>query len=97
MQVKLQPAAHPIGTSVEVLDLFFNTPARRKFLRTEKSEFTHDDELLKRIALSRFDVTINLRHNGKMIRQYRCKNTSSGRKAYRCSVWESFCSSYAED
>lgn len=71
MAVQLQPAAHPVGTSVEVLDLFFNTPARRKFLRTEKTEFTHIDELLKRIALSRFDVTINLRHNGKMIRQYR--------------------------
>ncbi|TMX68112.1 DNA mismatch repair endonuclease MutL [Vibrio rotiferianus] len=71
MKVKLQPTAHPIGTSVEVLDLFFNTPARRKFLRTEKTEFTHIDELLKRIALSRFDVTINVRHNGKMIRQYR--------------------------
>ena len=71
MQVKLKPAAHPIGTSVEVLDLFFNTPARRKFLRTEKTEFAHIDELLKRIALSRFDVTINVRHNGKIIRQYR--------------------------
>ncbi|MDK9757374.1 DNA mismatch repair endonuclease MutL [Vibrio sp. D173a] len=71
MKVKLQPTAHPIGTSVEVLDLFFNTPARRKFLRTEKTEFAHIDELLKRIALSRFDVTINVRHNGKMIRQYR--------------------------
>ncbi|EOX4459300.1 DNA mismatch repair endonuclease MutL [Vibrio antiquarius] len=71
MQVKLKPAAHPIGTTVEVLDLFFNTPARRKFLRTEKTEFAHIDELLKRIALSRFDVTINVRHNGKIIRQYR--------------------------
>ncbi|WP_417878216.1 DNA mismatch repair endonuclease MutL [Vibrio sp.] len=71
MQVKLQPAAHPIGTTVEVLDLFFNTPARRKFLRTEKTEFSHIDELLKRIALSRFDVSINVRHNGKIIRQYR--------------------------
>ncbi len=71
MQVKLQPAAHPIGTTVEVLDLFFNTPARRKFLRTEKTEFAHIDELLKRIALSRFDVSINVRHNGKLIRQYR--------------------------
>ncbi|WP_423839948.1 DNA mismatch repair endonuclease MutL [Vibrio mytili] len=71
MQVKLQPAAHPIGTTVEVLDLFFNTPARRKFLRTEKTEFAHIDELLKRIALSRFDITINVRHNGKVVRQYR--------------------------
>lgn len=71
MDVQLKPSAHPIGTSVDVLDLFFNTPARRKFLRTEKTEFTHIDELLKRIALSRFDVTINLRHNGKVVRQYR--------------------------
>ncbi|NLS14687.1 DNA mismatch repair endonuclease MutL [Vibrio sp. SM6] len=71
MAVKLQPSAHPVGTTVEVLDLFFNTPARRKFLRTEKTEFTHIDELLKRIALSRFDVAITLRHNGKVVRQYR--------------------------
>ncbi|MCE0493490.1 DNA mismatch repair endonuclease MutL [Vibrio salinus] len=71
MAVKLQPAAHPVGTTVEVLDLFFNTPARRKFLRTEKTEFTHIDELLKRIALSRFDVSITLKHNGKIVRQYR--------------------------
>ncbi|MFM2591108.1 DNA mismatch repair endonuclease MutL [Vibrio sp. TBV020] len=77
MQVKLQPAAHPIGTTVEVLDLFFNTPARRKFLRTEKTEFAHIDELLKRIALSRFDVTINVRHNGKLIKQYRAAKTEA--------------------
>ncbi|UPQ88235.1 DNA mismatch repair endonuclease MutL [Vibrio sinaloensis] len=77
MQVQLQPAAHPIGTTVEVLDLFFNTPARRKFLRTEKTEFTHIDELLKRIALSRFDVTINLKHNGKLVKQYRAAKTES--------------------
>ncbi|MDP5255306.1 MULTISPECIES: DNA mismatch repair endonuclease MutL [unclassified Vibrio] len=71
MTVKLTPAAHPVGSCVEVLDLFFNTPARRKFLRTEKTEFTHIDDLLKRIALSRFDITLLLRHNGKVIRQYR--------------------------
>jgi DNA mismatch repair protein MutL len=71
MEVSLKPAAHPIGSTVEVLDLFFNTPARRKFLRTDKTEFTHIDELLKRIALSRFDVTINLKNNGKIVRQYR--------------------------
>ncbi|MDV5172095.1 DNA mismatch repair endonuclease MutL [Photobacterium rosenbergii] len=75
MEVQLKPAAHPIGTTLEVLDLFFNTPARRKFLRTEKTEFGHIDELLKRIALSRMDVTINLRHNGKVVRQYRAANT----------------------
>ncbi|MBA5764620.1 DNA mismatch repair endonuclease MutL [Vibrio sp. 404] len=77
MAVKLLPAAHPIGTSVEVLDLFFNTPARRKFLRTEKTEFAHIDELIKRIALSRFDVTINLRHNGKLVKQYRAAKTEA--------------------
>ncbi|UGA55043.1 DNA mismatch repair endonuclease MutL [Vibrio sp. VB16] len=76
MEVKLQPTAHPIGSTVEVLDLFFNTPARRKFLRTDKTEFTHIDELLKRIALSRFDVTINLKHNGKLARQYRTAKNS---------------------
>lgn len=71
MNVTLKPAAHPIGTTVEVLDLFYNTPARRKFLRTEKTEFSHIDEVVRRIALACFDVAINLHHNGKLVRQYR--------------------------
>ena len=71
MDVTVRPAAHPVGTTLEVLDLFYNTPARRKFMRTEKTEFTHIDEVIRRIALARFDVTINLSHNGKMVRQYR--------------------------
>jgi len=71
MQVNVQPAAHPQGTTVEVLDLFFNTPARRRFLKTEKTEFQHIDELIKRIALSRFDIAITLKHNKKIVRQYR--------------------------
>ncbi|MEL0659323.1 DNA mismatch repair endonuclease MutL [Psychromonas arctica] len=71
MQVSIQPAAHPQGTTVEVLDLFFNTPARRRFLKTEKTEFQHIDELIKRIALSRFDIAVTLKHNNKVIRQYR--------------------------
>jgi len=70
MDVTVQPAAHPDGTTIDVQDLFFNTPARRKFLRTEKTEFTHIDEVIRRIALARFDVAISLTHNGKMIRQY---------------------------
>ncbi|MCF3998761.1 DNA mismatch repair protein MutL, partial [Pseudomonas aeruginosa] len=60
-------AAHPVGTSVEVRDLFFNTPARRKFLRAEKTEFDHLQEVIKRLALARFDVAFHLRHNGKTI------------------------------
>lgn len=75
MDVTIKPAAHPVGTSVEVLDLFFNTPARRRFLRSEKTEFGHIDELLRRLALSRFDVAINLKHNGKLLRQYRPAQT----------------------
>ena len=71
MNVTVKPAAHPVGTTLEVLDLFYNTPARRKFLRTEKTEFNHIDEIIRRIALARFDVTINLSHNGKIVRQYR--------------------------
>lgn len=66
MDVTVKPAAHPVGTTLEVLDLFYNTPARRKFLRTEKTEFNHIDEIIRRIALARFDVTINLSHNGKL-------------------------------
>lgn len=71
MTVSLKPAAHPVGSTVEVLDLFYNTPARRKFMRTEKTEFAHIDEVVKRIALARFDVTFTLQHNGKPVRQYR--------------------------
>ncbi|MBD1580753.1 DNA mismatch repair endonuclease MutL [Pseudoalteromonas sp. S16_S37] len=80
MAVQVQPTAHPDGTTIEVKDLFFNTPARRKFLRTEKTEFSHIDELVKRIALSRFDVAITLTHNQKVIRQYRARSKADGVK-----------------
>ncbi len=76
MQVSIIPAAHPQGTTIEVVDLFFNTPARRKFLRTEKTEFYHIDELIKRIALSRFDVQFTLKHNGKTVRHLRPAQTN---------------------
>ncbi len=67
MAPRVQPAAHPVGTSVEVRDLFFNTPARRKFLKAEKTEFDHLQEVIKRLALARFDVAFHLRHNGKQV------------------------------
>lgn len=71
MQTEVSPAPHPRGTTVEVRDLFFNTPARRKFLRTEKTEYTHLEDVVKRLALSRFDVAFNLRHNNRAIYAWR--------------------------
>ncbi|XPE42238.1 DNA mismatch repair endonuclease MutL [Shigella flexneri] len=70
MDVTVKPAAHPVGTTLEVFNLS-TTPGARKFMRTEKTEFNHIDEIIRRIALARFDVTINLSHNGKVVRQYR--------------------------
>jgi DNA mismatch repair protein MutL len=77
MSVALQPAAHPNGTTIDVVDLFFNTPARRKFLRTEKTEFSHIEEVIKRIALARFDVSFILSHNQKVIKHFRAVNNKS--------------------
>ena len=77
MQVDVKPAAHPNGTSVEVLDLFFNTPARRKFLRAEKTEFNHIEGLIRRIAMSRPDVTFVLQHNNKVVKRFRSQTTNT--------------------
>ncbi|PTR33282.1 DNA mismatch repair protein MutL [Luteibacter sp. OK325] len=63
-----RPAQHPPGTTIEVRDLFYNVPARRKFLRAERTEFAHIDDLLKSLALAREGVDIRLTHNGKPVR-----------------------------
>lgn len=63
----IQPAAHPEGTTVEVRDIFYNTPARRKFLRSEKTEFQHIDTLMRRLALARFEVGFSLTHNQRNV------------------------------
>ncbi|WP_405222402.1 DNA mismatch repair endonuclease MutL [Lentisalinibacter sediminis] len=73
------PAAHPEGTTVEVRDLFFNTPARRRFLRTEKTEFQHIDRALRRLALSRFDVQFTLTHNGRSVMHLPATTDGAGR------------------
>ena len=62
---RIAPIAHPRGTTVEVHDLFFNTPARRKFLRSERTEYGHCEEVVRRLALGRFDAGFTLRHNQK--------------------------------
>ena len=63
----VRPAAHPEGSTVEVRDLFYNTPARRKFLKSEKTEFQHIDTLIRRMSLARLDVGITLTHNQREI------------------------------
>ena len=67
----IAPASHPQGTTIEIRDLFFNVPARRKFMKTERTEFNHIDTLVKRIALSTPHLGITLRNNGKVVSQLR--------------------------
>ncbi|MEH8045434.1 DNA mismatch repair endonuclease MutL [Gallibacterium anatis] len=77
MDTTIVPASHPVGTTVEVENLFFNTPARRKFLRSDKTEFAHIDEVVKRIALAKPTVHFILTHNGKLIHQYKAANDTN--------------------
>ena len=79
MAAQVQPAAHPRGTSVEMRDLFFNTPARRRFLRAEKTEFNHLEEVFRRIALSEFGTAFRLTHNQKVVHQLPAASTDAHR------------------
>jgi DNA mismatch repair protein MutL len=73
------PCAHPPGTTVEVRDLFYNVPARRKFLRAERTEFGHIEELLRAQALARMEIAFRLGHNGKTVRSYRASASNEER------------------
>ncbi len=71
VEPQLAPTPHPEGTTVEIRDLFFNTPARRKFLKAERTEFNHIEEAFRRIAMSHFNVAMSLRHNQKLIYNFK--------------------------
>jgi len=67
---EIAPAAHPPGTTIEVRDLFHNTPARRRFLKTERTELGHVERVVRRLALGRFDVEFRLSHNGRAVSRW---------------------------
>jgi len=69
MAVKIQPASATVGTRIEVRDLFYNTPARQKFLRAEKTEFAHIEEIFKRHALANYRTAFILKHNHKVVKR----------------------------
>lgn len=71
MHTDISPAAHPQGTTVEVRDLFFNTPARRKFLRTENTEYGRIEDVIKRLAMANFGVGFGLKNNGRVVHSWR--------------------------
>ncbi len=76
-----EPAAQPPGTRIEVRELFYNTPARRKFLRAERTEFAHIEEAVRRQALARFDIAFKLSHNGRSIFSLPAENSGERRVA----------------
>lgn len=86
---KVTPASGAQGSTVDVQDLYFNTPARRKFLKSEQTEFGHCAEVVRRIALARPDVTFSLSHNGKMVDHW---NTSSIDKRSALILGDTFAS-----
>jgi DNA mismatch repair protein MutL len=72
---EVAPHAHPRGTTVEVRELFFNVPARRKFLRAERTELGHVEEWLRSLALARPDVELRVSHNGRPTRRWQARGT----------------------
>ncbi len=80
LQGELSPQAHPPGTTVEVRDLFYNTPARRRFLRSERTEQGHLESVFKQVALSRFDVSFSLNNAQRAVHKLRASQDIKGQE-----------------
>jgi len=78
-ETRPEPAAHPGGTTITVRELFFNTPARRKFLRTEKTELRYVEDVVRRVALGHFEVELKFQHNGRPVWRLRAARTEADR------------------
>lgn len=75
-----QPAAHPVGTTIEVRDLFYNTPARRKFLKAETTEFKHLSQLVRKMALSSHSTSFKFTHNDKLVMHLAAGTLETGQR-----------------
>lgn len=75
MAVQLSPAPSTVGTRIDVEELFHNTPARRRFLRTDKTEFAQIDTVIRQVALAHPQVTIVLKHNQRVVKRYKAAFT----------------------
>lgn len=75
----IKPEAHPLGTTLEVLDLFYNHPVKKKFIKTYKTEFIYIEEVVKIFALSHFKLSFTLIHNNKIIKKYPSVNKKRDR------------------
>jgi len=86
----VEPASHPRGTTVEVRDLFFNVPARRKFLRTERTEYLHCEDVVRTHAAVRAEIGFELRHNGRVVLDLPAAGSGGGAERVGALLGEGF-------
>lgn len=83
---ELIPYSHPTGTTIDIREIFYNTPVRRKFLKTERTEYLHIDEILKKFMLSYFNVSLTVIHDDKRVKYYPAADTQEKKRQRILSV-----------